>query len=113
MDRNQLNEFRKLFTMQHLLLDYLPKRLALYVIPPAIVIAIVLGKRDQSYAYFFVGYCILMAVAQVSNYFICWHRHNEWEARYGDQYRVKLEEGLRRFGLNRLIGRFWADMRIK
>jgi len=113
MERGQINEFRKLFSLEHLVFDFLPKRIAIYVIPPGIVIAILLGSQDLSYKFFFVGYCVLMTLAQISNYFMCWHRHIAWEARYGDQYRAKLEVELQRFGLNGLIGRLWSDLRMR
>jgi len=108
MERGQINEFRKLFSLEHLFFDYLPKRLGLFVIPLGLIVAF--AVNDRSKQLLFVFFSILLGLAQISNYLICWRAHRNLELRYGDRYREKLEKELERVGLNGLINRFWAGL---
>ncbi len=100
---------QKLFSLQHLIFDYLPKRIGLFVIPVGLIVAFTVESATKQL--FFGLFCLLLSSVQISNYLVCWHRHNEWESRYGDDYRKRLAVELDRVGLNRLIDGLWSNMR--
>lgn len=103
------SDHQRLFSVQHLFFDYLPKRIGVFVIPVGVLVALAVESSRKQL--FFGLFAILLSLVQVSNYFVCWHRHNEWETRYGDAYRKRLTAELKRVGLNRLIDGLWTDMR--
>lgn len=102
---------QKLFSMQHLFFDYLPKRIGVFVIPVGLIVALAVESRQKQL--FFGLFAVLMTLVQISNYLVCWHKHNELEARYGDDYRKQLAAELERTGMNRLVDQFWIDMKRK
>lgn len=107
-DREELGRVGKLFSLEHLFFNYLPKRIAIFVLPVGLLVAFT--NRSETSRLVFMLYCVLMSVVQVSNYAFAVYRHSVLLKDYGDEYLNKLEEELERVGLNRLINRFWTGL---
>lgn len=105
---DELTEFRKLFSLEHLFFNYLPRRIAIFVIPVGLLVAFT--TKSETSRLVFILYCVLMSVVQISNYGFAAYRHSVLLKDYGDEYVKKLEEELERVGLNRLIDRFWTGL---
>lgn len=95
-----------LFSAEHLIFDYLPKRIGLFVIPLGLIVA--LGANTPTNRLVFILFVAFLSVVQVTNYLICWRAHKRLQAKFGDRYDKKLKGEIERVGLNGLINRFWT-----
>jgi hypothetical protein len=98
----------RLFSATHLFFNYLPRRIAITVIPVGLLVAF--ATKSETSRLVFLLYSVIMSAVQVFNYSFAAYRHSILLKDFGDEYLDKLEGELERVGLNRLIDRFWTGL---
>ena len=89
------------------MLDYLPKRTLIFVLPVGFLAALF---SNESSRLIFALYSVIMVIVQVSNYFYARYRHATLYIEYGDKYLQQLAKKLEEKGLNELVSSFWTGL---
>jgi hypothetical protein len=106
---HEMTQSTRLFSLRHLIFNYIPKRLLLFALPLSLLVAFLVN--DAPRRNIIIALVFFLGLPQIYNYFACWSKHRDLLERYGQRYSDKLNAELERVGFDSLLGRFWVGLK--